>query len=374
MLLARVLHEWNLIIPAAVSALLASWFFAVGSCVGSFINVVALRMPVGMGIVRRGSRCPKCLHAIRWYDNIPLLSWLNLGGRCRRCGAWISVRYPLVELCVALLFLVLALAEGFAAGGNLPPPADAARYFVWTPWQVWSFYSYHLVLLVTLFTVSLIAWDDREVPFAVLLPGLVVGLLAPIVCPWLHPVPGWPVAGLPVLSRIASPLLGMLVGGLMGWSLWPAFPRDVRAGRPPRQVVFSAALCGMFLGWQAVMLVVVAATLGYLVLSRVASCSPLLCRGPWSLYLTVSAVLLITRWESVVEYLPWFGAESSLGFVPLSAALVLLAAGATRRITRTVVPPSSTPAVEGNPVMPTLDPDQALEAILESPSYLAGRI
>ena len=88
---------------------LAIWLFAVGSCVGSFVNVVALRLPAGIGIARSSSRCPVCLHPIRWYDNVPLISWLMLRGRCRDCGTWISIRYPLVELLVGLLFLALAL-------------------------------------------------------------------------------------------------------------------------------------------------------------------------------------------------------------------------------------------------------------------------
>ena len=112
-----------LLLPDIMLVFLAVWLFAVGACVGSFINVVALRMPAGIGIARSSSRCPRCLHPIRWYDNIPLVSWLALRGRCRDCGTWISVRYPLIELLVALLFLALALGEGLVAGRNLPLPA-----------------------------------------------------------------------------------------------------------------------------------------------------------------------------------------------------------------------------------------------------------
>ena len=94
-----------------------------GRCVvGSFVNVVALCTPGGESIGRSSSRCPVCLHRIRWYDNVPLLGWWMLGGRCRDCRTRIPIRYPLVELLAGLLFLTLALGEGLGAGHNLPLP------------------------------------------------------------------------------------------------------------------------------------------------------------------------------------------------------------------------------------------------------------
>ncbi|MBN1774259.1 MAG: prepilin peptidase [Deltaproteobacteria bacterium] len=74
-----------------------------GAIWGSFANVVVHRWPRGLSLARPGSRCPACGHPIRWYDNVPLLSWLLLGARCRDCGAGISMRYPLVEATSALL-------------------------------------------------------------------------------------------------------------------------------------------------------------------------------------------------------------------------------------------------------------------------------
>ncbi len=84
--------------------------FAVGAVVGSFLNVVIWRLPRRRSIVSPGSSCPACGAAIRWYDNIPLLSWLVLRARCRACGARISIRYPLVEAAAAVL-AVLAMAR-----------------------------------------------------------------------------------------------------------------------------------------------------------------------------------------------------------------------------------------------------------------------
>lgn len=76
-----------------------------GAAVGSFLNVLILRLPQDESIVSPRSRCPGCLHPIAWYDNIPILSWLLLRGRCRRCKERISVQYPLIELTTALLWV-----------------------------------------------------------------------------------------------------------------------------------------------------------------------------------------------------------------------------------------------------------------------------
>ena len=73
-------------IPDVLRIFLAVWLFAVGGCVGSFLNVVVLRVPAGMGIGRSSSHCPVCLHSIRWFDNIPIISWLVLRGKCAHCG------------------------------------------------------------------------------------------------------------------------------------------------------------------------------------------------------------------------------------------------------------------------------------------------
>jgi leader peptidase (prepilin peptidase)/N-methyltransferase len=92
-----------------VVALMAGVF---GLAVGSFLNVCSLRWPVEQSVVRPRSRCPGCGSAIAWYDNIPVLSWLILRGRCRECGASISVQYPLTELATALAWAGIVWAQG----------------------------------------------------------------------------------------------------------------------------------------------------------------------------------------------------------------------------------------------------------------------
>jgi leader peptidase (prepilin peptidase)/N-methyltransferase len=84
----------------------------VGLAVGSFVNVVVYRVPRHESIARPRSHCPRCGNLIRWYDNIPIVSWLALRRRCRACGTPISVRYPLVELVFGLLFAAIAFSAG----------------------------------------------------------------------------------------------------------------------------------------------------------------------------------------------------------------------------------------------------------------------
>ncbi len=95
---------------SAIEVIVAGLF---GGLVGSFLNVVAHRVPLGESIVSPGSRCPECGSPVKPYDNLPVLSWLLLRGRCRNCGAPISPRYPLVELATALVFAAVVAVRGF---------------------------------------------------------------------------------------------------------------------------------------------------------------------------------------------------------------------------------------------------------------------
>ncbi len=97
-----------------MSTFLAAFSFAIGACVGSFLNVCIARWPADESVVRPRSKCPRCGSGIAWYDNIPLLSWLLLRAKCRGCGEPISAIYPAVELLVALLWV--ASFATFGAG------------------------------------------------------------------------------------------------------------------------------------------------------------------------------------------------------------------------------------------------------------------
>jgi leader peptidase (prepilin peptidase) / N-methyltransferase len=153
-----------------VDAVLAAMFFAPGLALGSFLNVVAARVPLRRSIVRPPSACMSCATEIAWYDNVPLLSWALLRGRCRSCAVSIPARYPLVELVTAVLVAGCVLAFG------LTPDAAVAAFFC-----------------SALVAVSATDLEHRIVPNRVVVPAAVVVLLAQTA---LHPSVEWLLAGL----------------------------------------------------------------------------------------------------------------------------------------------------------------------------------
>ncbi len=126
-------HDIKLALLAlCLDATLAVWFFAVGASIGSFLNVVAYRLPIGKSL-NGHSACPYCCVPIAAADNIPVFAWLRLRGRCRSCHLPISVQYPLIELMVGLAFLSVYFTEFAIAGSNLPggPPRPNGIGLVW---------------------------------------------------------------------------------------------------------------------------------------------------------------------------------------------------------------------------------------------------
>ena len=128
--------------------------FIFGSCVGSFLNVCTHRLPKSESLVFPGSFCPKCKVPIKWYDNVPILSFFFLRGRCRECSEKVSLRYPLVELITATFFLVLYLKLGLTI--------ELAKY---------------IFLFSLLIVVSFIDIDYHAIPVHLCFIGIIVGLL-----------------------------------------------------------------------------------------------------------------------------------------------------------------------------------------------------
>ena len=106
--------------PMALPPLALLWIALLGACVGSFLNVVAWRLPRQESVVHPRSHCPHCGSRLRWFENIPVLSWLLLRGRCGHCSAPISLRYPAVELLVAGLLVAAALASPSPLAAGAP--------------------------------------------------------------------------------------------------------------------------------------------------------------------------------------------------------------------------------------------------------------
>lgn len=234
--------------------LLGTWLLALGASVGSFLNVVVYRLPLGMDLAHPGSHCPRCGHAIRARDNLPLLGWLLLGGRCRDCRAPISPRYYFVELFCGLLFLLVAIFEGPLAADGLRLGAGLSYRPLspGDPFPFWTAYAMHVVLLVTLLGAALIEGDGLKPPAKLYLPAIALGLVASLLWPAIRPLPAWPGSSLTGwqagLVDGAGGLLGGLVIGVVvvffGQLVSPAWRRLDFA-----PVAMWSAM-GAVLGWQ----------------------------------------------------------------------------------------------------------------------------
>lgn len=148
--------------------------FVFGITIGSFLNVVIWRWPRRESIIFPGSHCPSCNAAIRWYDNVPLLSWVLLGGKCRSCRGRISMRYPLVEL----LSGVLLAAYLYKYGIYHEEPVILGRFESLGKWTViglipglmWYFFT------AALLVITFIDLDHKLIPDVITLPGIPIGL------------------------------------------------------------------------------------------------------------------------------------------------------------------------------------------------------
>ena len=136
-----------------MQCLIAVWIFILGSCFGSFLNVVIYRLPAGMSLGKPKSRCPQCETPLAAKDNIPVFGWLLLKGKCRYCRLPIPVRYPLIETTCGLIFLVLLFCELLTGAANLPlrhPDhfhVHPGFWLVWfAKWDLSGLYLYHCLV------------------------------------------------------------------------------------------------------------------------------------------------------------------------------------------------------------------------------------
>ncbi len=221
-------------LPDPFRFIVAVWFAIVGGAMGSLLNVIVYRVPAGLSIFWPGSHCPHCKHGIRPYDNVPVLAWLWLRGRCRDCGQPISARYPLVEALTACLFLLLLDVEVFHEGTNLPLriPVAVVHQSGYNEWQTFAICLLHLALLYTLLASALMTLDGNRPPWQLFVPAMVVGCVAPMFWPWLHPQASGPDVADSRWGGVIDSLLGLAAGYFLGraarWLGPPLFRRAAR--------------------------------------------------------------------------------------------------------------------------------------------------
>jgi leader peptidase (prepilin peptidase) / N-methyltransferase len=197
---------WRLMITAVL----------LGLVIGSFLNVVIARVPASRSLWKPGSACPGCGAAIAWHDNIPLVSFVALRGRCRRCGIQISWRYPLVEAATAVLFALAYVTFGPTADGVVAA-----------------------IFLAALLSITVIDLEHQIIPDVITLPGILTGFIANVATgriPWL------------------DSLLGIFITGGIFWIIAEASAFFMRQEGMGGGDIKLGAMLGAFLGWKVALL------------------------------------------------------------------------------------------------------------------------
>jgi len=214
-----------------------------GAIIGSFLNVVIHRVPREESIVFPNSRCPSCGATIAFYDNIPVLSYVVLGGRCRGCSIRISPRYPAVELLTAVLFVVVTWHDGISVA--LP---------------------FDLIFMTAIVALVFIDAEHMILPDVITYPGMAFAVAARIAIPLLTKTPHFDdvpslmqgtLAGMPIwVVSLVGAVIGALIGGgslwLMGWT-WEKLRGIEAMGLGDVKMMF---MVGAYLGWRLTILTI----------------------------------------------------------------------------------------------------------------------
>jgi leader peptidase (prepilin peptidase)/N-methyltransferase len=245
--------------------------FSLGAIIGSFLNVCIVRLPKRESLIRPSSHCPHCNEPIKFYDNIPIISYVLLAGKCRHCKNRISSRYPIVEGITALMTVALFL-----------------RYGPTVQFLLLLFFS------AALLVVTFIDLDHQIIPDAISIPGIACGIAASLL--------------IPTISWLDS-LLGILVGG--GLLLLVAFGYKWVTGREGMGGgdIKLLAMMGAWLGWKAIPFILLASSLIGLVVGG--GSGLLLKRGlrakiPFGPFLAIASLLYIFFGQEAINwYITW---------------------------------------------------------------------
>jgi leader peptidase (prepilin peptidase) / N-methyltransferase len=243
------------------------WLFALlGLLVGSFLNVCIYRLPREQSLIWPGSRCATCARTLRWFENIPVISWVTLRGRCRTCGEPIAVIYPLVEITASVVF--------------------AGSYLVYGPTPLLAVRTAFACTMIVLFAIDL---RHRILPNVITLPGIVAGFVASLFLP-----PG------PISS-----LVGIAIGGGVLFLLSEGYYRLRGHEGLGMGDVKMLAMIGAFLGWRLTLVTLLLASLAgsAIGLSLIATS-----RGgmktalPFGTFLAVGALVASVVGEQLLEW------------------------------------------------------------------------
>jgi leader peptidase (prepilin peptidase) / N-methyltransferase len=248
--------------------LIVSLIFVFGMCIGSFLNVCIYRLPTSKSIVDPPrSICPGCNNPIRFYDNIPVLSYFWLKGRCRNCDAPISFRYPMVELITGIVAMGLLFKFGLSLEGLV--------YFVF---------------ISSLIVITFIDLDHQIIPDIITLPGIPIGLIVSFALPQIS---------------FKSSVLGLLMGGgslwLVAWAYSLIAKRDGMGGGDIKLL----AMIGTLIGWQGVIFTIFASS----VMGSIVGITIMLIKGknmkfaiPFGPFLSIGAIAYVFLGSEIIAW------------------------------------------------------------------------
>ncbi|NJL80528.1 MAG: prepilin peptidase [Richelia sp. RM2_1_2] len=212
------MDEW-IFVPASIIV------FALGASIGSFVNVVVYRLPAGLSILYPPSRCPHCLNRLKAYDNVPVLGWLWLKGRCRYCKTHISPRYPIVEAATGLIFVLVFLIFKFSL--------LTIGYWLFCSW---------------LLALSIIDIDTMTLPSQLTKSGLVLGILFQMVLGFI--LNSWSGLVNQMVIAIATAVFGLWLFDIIARVGTIVFRKDAMGAGDAK----LAAMMGAWLGWKYLLL------------------------------------------------------------------------------------------------------------------------
>jgi leader peptidase (prepilin peptidase)/N-methyltransferase len=285
------------------------------------MNVVVYRLPRGLSLSRPGSQCPVCHHPIRWYDNVPVLGWLALGGRCRDCQTWISRRYPLVEALMAVIGGVLAY------GSISPVPLDHAELGQAIYQVDLVAFGFRLLLACTLLCAALIEADTLVPPWRLLAVPLAMGAMLVVFFPEL--LPASQLAG---RAGLAASLAAVLVALALGAAAWPAWTAGgaVKGRSATLAALGELLLVAGFLGERAICFIGPASMAVYVVTRLAGGRWPLVKRFAWGAALaSFSLAWMLLSDTGLLQ--AWAGAGSP-GWAALVAGSVMFFLANTLRL------------------------------------------
>jgi leader peptidase (prepilin peptidase)/N-methyltransferase len=242
--------------------------FGVGAIIGSFLNVLIVRLPRREDFFVKRSHCPRCQAVIRWYDNVPLLSYLILRGKCRHCQQPISTQYPLIELATGLLFVVSFQLYGLSLQMVLVD-----------------------VIIAMLLVVTIIDFRHYIIPDLITIPGIVAGLVFSLVNPLLSPLD----SAIGLVAGGASLYLFAVAGEYL-------FKKEALGGGD----IKLAAMLGAWLGWQNMIIIFFGGALLGLIFALVQMARSSQVREtrliPFGPFLSLAAVITLFWGEELINF------------------------------------------------------------------------